>query len=183
MFSGEERRNQLLQILSKSEIPISGANLAKQLHVSRQIIVQDIALLRANGTEIFSANRGYLMPSAGRTASRILKVFHSDADTEAEMTLIIDLGGKIQDVFIYHKVYGVVRADMNIHSRKDIQKFLEKIASGNSSLLKNVTAGYHYHTILADDQETLDQIQDKLNEKGMLAKLQDYEPVDFGVKK
>ena len=179
---GEERRKQLLEILSNNHNhPVSGTALAKQLHVSRQIIVQDIALLRANGTEIFSASRGYMMlrpePSA---VSRILKVFHSDAETEDEMTLIIDLGGSIQDVFIYHRVYGVVRAGMGIRSRKDIHRFMDSIRCGTSSLLKNVTAGYHYHTILADDEETLDGIQARLAEKGMLAKLQDYEPVDFG---
>ncbi len=179
MTSGQARRNELLQILGKSKNPISGAALAKQLHVSRQVIVQDIALLRANGVDIFSASRGYLLPQERQTISRILKVFHSDAQTEDEMTLIVDLGGKIQDVFIYHKVYGVVRADMNIRSRKDIQSFMESIFSGKSSLLKNVTAGYHYHTIFAEDEETLDLIQSQLNKCGMLAKLQDYEPVNF----
>lgn len=179
MTSGEARRNQLLQILSKSKKPISGTTLAKHLHVSRQVIVQDIALLRANGTDILSASRGYLLPKTNQSASRVLKVYHSDAETADEMTLIVDLGGKIQDVFIYHKVYGVIRADMNIRSRKDIRTFMESILSGKSSLLKNVTAGYHYHTVLAEDEETLDLIQEQLRKKGMLAKLQDYEPVDF----
>lgn len=179
MTSGEARRNQLLQILSNSKNPISGTTLAKHLNVSRQIIVQDIALLRANGTDIFSASRGYILPQTTQNIGRVLKVFHSDADTEDEMTLVVDLGGKIQDVFIYHKVYGVIRADMNIRSRKDVQKFMETILSGKSSMLKNVTAGYHYHTIFAEDEETLDLIQEQLHKKGMLAKLQDYEPVNF----
>lgn len=178
-MSGEERRKQLLQVLADSECPIPGTALAKQFHVSRQVIVQDIALLRANGADIFSASRGYVLPHAEQEASRILKVFHSDAQTEDEMTTIVDMGGRIQDVFIYHKVYGVVRADMDIRSRKDVHGFLENILSGKSSLLKNVTAGYHYHTILADDEQVLDEIQEKLNEKGLLARLQDYEPVDF----
>lgn len=178
-MNGEERRKQLLQILSDSDQPVSGTKLAERLQVSRQVIVQDIALLRANGAEIFSANRGYLMIHAKHEVSRILKMIHSDEETEEEMTLIVDMGGKIQDVFIYHKVYGVVRADMNIRSRKDIQDFMYKIRSGKSSMLKNVTSGYHYHTIFAEDEETLDLIQEKLRERGMLASLQDYEPVDF----
>lgn len=178
---GNERRKRLLQILSNNQNhPVSGTALAKQLQVSRQIIVQDIALLRANGAEIFSASRGYMMLPSIQSASRILKVFHADEDTEEEMTLIVDLGGSIQDVFVYHKVYGVVRADMDIRSRKDIHIFMDSIHSGTSSLLKNITAGYHYHTILADNEETLDGIQVRMAEKGLLAKLQDYEPVDFG---
>lgn len=82
-------------------------------------------------------------------------------------------------MFVYHKVYGVLRADMNIKSRRDIKNYLEEISSGKSSLLKNVTSGYHYHTILADSEEILDAIQEELQQKGFLAKLQDYEPVDF----
>lgn len=76
-------------------------------------------------------------------------------------------------------VYGVVRADMNIRTRRDVKKFLEGLSTGNSSLLKNVTGGYHYHTIEAESEEILDDIQNELAEKGFLAKLQDYEPVDF----
>lgn len=178
-MTGEQRRKQLLQILTDNENPVSGTVLARQLHVSRQVIVQDIALLRANGTEIFSASRGYILVRTEPETSRILKMRHSDAETEEELNMIVDLGGKIRDVFIYHKAYGVVRADMNIRSRKDVREFMEKILSGKSSLLKNVTAGYHYHTILAEDEQTLDMIQDRLSERGMLAKLQDYEPVDF----
>lgn len=178
-MSGEQRRKQLLQLLSNSRTTISGAVLAKQLQVSRQVIVQDIALLRANGADILSANRGYMMLQAAHEASRVFKMLHSDAQTEEELTLVVDMGGKVKDVFIYHKVYGIVRADMKIRSRRDVEIFMEKIQSGKSSLLKNVTSGYHYHTIFADDEQTLDAIQEKLAQRGMLAHLQDDEPVDF----
>ena len=91
----------------------------------------------------------------------------------------MDLGGWIRDVFVYHKVYGVIRADMNIHSRRDIRTYMSEIAGGKSSLLKNVTSGYHDHTIVADDEQTLDLIQEELGRLGFLAKLKEYEPVDF----
>ena len=178
-MNGEQRRKQLMALLSDSSTPISGTVLARQMHVSRQVIVQDIALLRANGAEILSASRGYLMMQTEHPCSRVFKVLHSDEETEQELTMIVDLGGRIQDVFVYHKVYGVVRADMNIRSRKDIRTFMEDIISGNSSLLKNVTSGYHYHTVFADDEQSLDVIQESLQNRGFLARLQDYEPVDF----
>lgn len=92
-------------------------------------------------------------------ASRVFKVLHSDAQTEEELTLIVDMGGKVRDVFIYHKAYGVVRADMKIRSRKDVRDFMETIRSGKSSLLKNTTSGYHYHTVCAEDEQTLDAIK------------------------
>lgn len=177
-MSGEERRKIVLQTIAKSETPVSGQELAKQLEVSRQVIVQDIALLRANGIEIISTNRGYISKET-RVASRVFKVKHTDEQVEDELSLIVDFGGKVEDVFVYHKVYGVVRASMNVKSRKDVSEYMQKIASGKSSLLKNVTSGYHYHTVFADTEEILDIIQQELAKKGFLAKLQDYEPVDF----
>ncbi len=178
-MNGEQRRKQLLSLLAGSKTPIAGSVLARQLQVSRQVIVQDIALLRANGADILSASRGYLMLQAAKETSRVFKVLHSDAQTEEELTMIVDMGGKVRDVFIYHKVYGIVRADMRINSRKDVQDFMQRILSGKSWLLKNTTSGYHYHTIFAEDVQTLDEIQQALLQKGMLAPLQEDEPVDF----
>ncbi len=178
-MSGEQRRKKLLDILAGSKEPIAGMMLAKQFQVSRQVIVQDIALLRANGTDILSTSRGYLIMPTQQEASRVFKVLHSDDQTEEELTLVVDLGGKVRDVFIYHKVYGIVRADMKIRSRKDIQVFLDDIRSGKSRLLKNVTSGYHYHTVAAEDVQTLDAIQDELDKRGMLAQLQEDEPKEL----
>ena len=177
-MKGEERRKQLLNILSSSNNPVSGGTLAKELNVSRQIIVQDISLLRANGATIFSTNKGYLLQE-DRKYSRVFKVYHTDDQVEEELSTIVDAGGQIRDVFVYHKVYGVLKADMGIKSRRDIRAYMEEISTGKSSLLKNVTSGYHYHTIDAESEEILDAIQEELQQKGFLAKLQDYEPVDF----
>ena len=160
-MKGEERRKQLLNILSSSNNPISGGTLAKELNVSRQIIVQDISLLRANGATIFSTNKGYLLQE-DRKYSRVFKVYHTDDQVEEELSTIVDAGGQIRDVFVYHKVYGVLKADMGIKSRRDIRAYMEEISTGKSSLLKNVTSGYHYHTIDAESEEILDAIQDVL---------------------
>ena len=177
-MKGEERRKQLLNILSSSNNPISGGTLAKELNVSRQIIVQDISLLRANGATIFSTNKGYLLQE-DRKYSRVFKVYHTDDQVEEELSTIVDAGGQIRDVFVYHKVYGVLKAEMGIKSRRDVRSYMEEISTGKSSLLKNVPPGYHYHTIDAESEEILDAIQEELQQKGFLAKLQDYEPVDF----
>lgn len=177
-MKGEERRKQLLNILSSSNNPVSGGTLSKELNVSRQIIVQDISLLRANGATIFSTNKGYLLQE-DRKYSRVFKVYHTDDQVEEELSTIVDAGGQIRDVFVYHKVYGVLKADMGIKSRRYIRAYMEEISTGKSSLLKNVTSGYHYHTIDAESEEILDAIQEELQQKGFLAKLQDYEPVDF----
>lgn len=177
-MSGEERRGKIIQALKNSDKAVSATTLAKEFDVSRQVIVQDVALLRANGKNIFSTNRGYLIQE-DEEATRVFKVQHEDDEVEKELTTIVDLGGTVEDVFVYHKVYGVLRAEMNIKSRMDIRNYMEEIRSGKSSLLKNVTSGYHYHTVRAERVEILDMIQEELQKKGLLAKLQDYEPVDF----
>lgn len=177
-MSGEERRKEIIQTLSNSSEAIPGTTLAGQYAVSRQVIVQDIALLRASGADILSTNKGYVLQ--GKALSRrVFKVIHTDEQVEEELTLFVDLGGKVEDVFVYHKVYGILKAPMNIKSRMDIRNYMEELHSGKSSLLKNVTSGYHYHTVVAESEAILNMIQEELQKKGMLAPLRDYEPVNF----
>ena len=101
-MNGDERRKKIINILSSSKSPVAGVALAKELDVSRQVIVQDIALLRANGAAIFSTNRGYLI-QADKQYSRVLKVVHEDDEVEEELSTIVDAGGHVKDVFVYHK--------------------------------------------------------------------------------
>lgn len=177
-MNGKERRNKIIQMLSESKEPIPGKEWARIFGVSRQVIVQDIALLRAQDYEITSTNQGYMLLGE-KKISRVFKVIHSDTDVEEELNLIVDYGGKIEDVFVYHKIYGVVRADLNISSRNDVKEFLLALKSGKSTLLKNITSDYHYHTVSASSEKLLDLIQEHLQEKGFLAELRDYEPVNF----
>lgn len=177
-MKGEERRKQLLNILSASSGPVSGGRLSQELHVSRQVIVQDISALRAGGASIFSTNRGYLLQEE-KKHTRVFKVFHTTDQVEKELSLIIDAGGIVRNVFVYHKVYGILKADMNLKSRRDLSAYMEQLSSGVSSLLMNITSGYHYHTVEAESEEILDEIQEELRTQQFLARLQDYEPVDF----
>jgi transcriptional regulator of NAD metabolism len=177
--SGEARREAIVQAIRNSQKPVSGGNLAKQMQVSRQVIVQDIALLRANGLRIESTNRGYVMREE-KCVRRVFKVAHPDEAVEDELNLIVDYGGCVEDVFIAHKVYGVMRGILKVHSRLEVQNYMNEIRSGKSRLLKNVTSGFHYHTVTAESEEILDLIQEALKKKGFLAELQGYEPVKFG---
>lgn len=178
MMPGEQRRQKIIDILKNSDKPVSGTYLAKMLQVSRQVIVQDIALLRAKNYDISSTHRGYVLFNREECV-RIFKVRHSNDEVEKELNLIVDLGGYIEDVFVYHKVYNIVKANLNINSRRDIRNYIKELQSGHSTLLMNVTSGYHYHTVKAKSEEILDEIQDELNKAGFLAKLQEYEPVNF----
>lgn len=177
-MSGQERREEIIKIIKNSSKPVAGTDLAKELGVSRQVIVQDMALIRANGIEVMATNRGYVIQES-KGVSRVFKVIHTNEQVEDELNLFVDLGAKVEDVFVYHKVYGVIKATLNIKSRRDVKTYMDGISSGKSTNLLNLTSNYHYHTITAEDEQTMDLIQDELNKKGFLAKLQDYEPVDF----
>lgn len=174
-MKGEERREKILKRLASASGPVSAGSLASEYGVSRQIIVQDIARLRAQGIAVAALSRGYVLEKKPR-CEKVFKVIHSDDDSKKELNLIVELGGAIEDVFVYHKFYGIVSARMDIRTKKDVELYLENIASGKSGHLKNVTSGYHYHTVTAEDEKTLDEIEEKLWESGFLAKLQEYEP-------
>ena len=130
-MGGEERRELLLKKLSDTQA-ISGTDLASFLGVSRQVIVQDIALLRTSGRNIISTNKGYILEEKSRP-TRVFKLYHTPETCEEELNLIVDNGGRVEDIFIYHKVYNVVRAKMDVRSRKDVARFMEQIRTGRSA--------------------------------------------------
>ena len=157
MLTGTQRRQELLSRMRHSSTPLSGAALARDFGVSRQVIVQDVALLRAEGHDILSTNRGYLCQTSSG-ATRVVRVLHSDEDIAEELNTVVDFGGTVLDVFVVHTVYG-----------EQVQDFVSDIRRGRASPLKNLTSGYHCHTIRADSEETLDLIEAELARKGFLA--------------
>lgn len=177
-MNGQERREAIIGIIKHSDVPVAGTTLAKQLGVSRQVIVQDMALIRTGGIDIISTHRGYVIQEE-KSAKRVFKVIHTEEQVEEELNLFVDLGGKVEDVFVYHKIHGVIKVPLNIKSRMDVRTYLEEISTGKSTQLMKLTSNYHYHTIVTDDERILDMIQEELGKRGFLAKLQDYEPVDF----
>ena len=115
-MTGKERRDYILTELMENDTPISASNFAKRLQVSRQVIVNDVALLRANNHVIEATNKGYIIRHSAMV-ERVLKMQHTDADIENELNTIVDLGGYVKDIFVYHKAYHIVRAPLNIASR------------------------------------------------------------------
>lgn len=166
-MSGQERRQEILDMIQSAGAPVSGAALAKALKVSRQVIVQDIALLRAREIDILSTARGYLIQKTP-CAVRVFEVNHTDEQIPLELNTIVDQGGRVRDVYIQHQVYGKLKADLKIRSRRDVERFMEEIRSGASVPLKSLTSGVHSHTVEADTEEDLDLIGAKLQEIGVL---------------
>lgn len=170
MMTGIERREQIINCIKNSAAPVSGKALAQKYDVSRQVIVQDIALIRAAGHDILSTNRGYIL-NAPKVVSRVFKVHHTDEALEDELCSIVDMGGRVVNVMVNHHVYGHMEAMLNISSRRNVAEFISDIRSGKSSPLKNITSNYHYHRVEADDAKTLDMIEAALRRNGYLIEL------------
>lgn len=172
-MSSDERRLEIINILNKLDEPISGTELAKKLGVSRQVIVQDIAILRAGGEEIIATPQGYIILK-GVDESRIIKTIvckHSTYDEiEDELKTIVDMGGKILDVIVEHSVYGEIKGSLMISSRLDVEKFIKNLKNTNAEPLSSLTDGIHIHSIEIEDGETFKKIIEKLEEKSYLIK-------------
>lgn len=166
-MDGEIRRQRILEDIQKSGTPVSGTRLARNYEVSRQVIVQDIAVLRAAGNEIVSTCRGYICQES-RQARRTFRVVHTDEEIAEELNTIVDFGGTVEDVYVKHNVYGDLRAALGIRTRKQVLDFVERIKKGKSSPLKNITSGKHFHTVSAENEEILDAIEEELRKKQFL---------------
>lgn len=166
-MTGTERREGILGMIKESREPVSARKMAERFGVSRQVIVQDVALLRAAGYDVRSTSRGYVLEESA-VCSRVFPVSHTDEEIEDELCSIVDLGGRVRNVMVSHRVYGLMEAELDIRSRREVREFLENIRSGKSSPLKNITANDHYHRVEADSEQTLDLIEDALRKKRYL---------------
>ena len=163
-----ERRKKIVNLLLSETEAISGSALSERFGVSRQIIVQDISVLKGSGYEILSTHNGYIMQKSP-LKERVFKVFHTTDQTEDELNLFVDLGGTVVDVFVWHKVYGKMTAKLNIFSSLQVKQFIEGVRAGTSTELMNITGGYHYHTIRAESEEVLNTIEKHLVKKNYIA--------------
>lgn len=166
---GQVRREKIIEILKENLDPVSGSELSKILGVSRQVIVQDIALLRAVNKNILSTTKGYVLYyQEDKKVNRCFLVQHSTEAIEDELCTIIDNGGKVLDVIVMHDIYGEITTDLILKTRQDVYDFVEKVKSQKVVPLKELTNGVHLHTVEADSEEILDRIENKLNEKKYL---------------
>lgn len=164
-MKAEERRRAIIKQLADSPCAVSGGALAEKLGASRQIIVQDISVLKASGYDILSTHSGYIL-KGGNLKERVFKLRHTSEQTFDELSAIIQYGGTVADVFVWHKAYGKVTVQLNISTPKDVEDFMYAIKTGKSSELMHITDGYHYHTVRAETEDILDNIANILEKKG-----------------
>lgn len=168
-MSGEKRREKLLDILKTADTPVSGTKLAKQLNVSRQVVVQDIALLRAIDKNILATNKGYIIYEfLGTGYKETVAVKHNDEQIQDELYSIVDLGGRVLDVVVEHEIYGQIAVDLVIKTRKDVDDFVRSCNENHTKPLKELTDGVHYHTIETDNEGEMKSILEILKIKEYL---------------
>jgi hypothetical protein len=168
-MKGKERRDRIIQELKVATSPLSGTALAKKMGVSRQVIVQDMALLRVANKNIISTTRGYLLYEEDKnTLKRVFQVLHGSDGIRDELYAIVDNGGQLLDVTIYHEVYGMITVDLIIQNRRQADEFLKKLEEAHSLPLLKLTNGSHLHTVEAYEEETFERIEEELKKMGIL---------------
>lgn len=165
-----DRKEKIIEEIKKSDKPISASTLAKKLGVSRQIIVGDVALIRASGTNIIATPRGYILDSKQQNQTYTIAVNHSQEQMADELYTIVDLGGCAIDVIVDHPVYGQLTGKLHLSSRYDIDQFIKKVNNNQAKPLSQLTDGLHLHTIQCPNEDTYQRIVSALDEKGYLFK-------------
>lgn len=169
---GEERRNLILEWLKESDKPLTGSYIAEKVNVSRQVISQDITLLKARHEPIIATSQGYIYIKEQQNSrpSRMIVSTHNQEQTMDELYLIVDCGVTVKDVKVEHSLYGKLSASIGVSNRSDVDQFYEKVKATKAPLLLQLTGGPHIHTLEADSEEQLDQAVQKLTDAGFIVK-------------
>lgn len=162
------RRQAILDRLRTADRPVSASALAAGLNVSRQIIVGDIALLRAGGAEISATPRGYVLPRATDGITRTIACRHTLAQTGQELDILVDNGCTVLDVIVEHPVYGQLTGQLQISSRYDVEQFLARIRDSDAAPLSMLTGGLHLHTLCCPNEDAYTRACAALKAAGLL---------------
>jgi len=169
--AAEARRLRILHWMRSHDAPILGDDLAKHFRVSRQCLVQDMAILRASGEQILATLRGYHLPRGTNHLHRaILACRHEPERTGEELQILVDHGVKVLDVIVEHPLYGELRGSLMLESRTDVQDFLRQVIARKATLLSSLTRGVHLHTVEASRAEMIARAKAVLRARGFLLK-------------
>lgn len=168
--NGEERRKYILKCLKESEEPLTGQIIAEKTNVSRQVIVQDISLLKAKNEPIIATSQGYVYLNNKQSNSfkRIIASSHSPQETKDELMIIVDHGVLVRNVIIEHPIYGELTASLLLKNRRDVNQFINSMEERSASYLSDLTNGIHLHTLEAESNEQLDEACKALEKAGYL---------------
>lgn len=164
----EQRREAILQVLREAEGPVSATALARRFSVSRQIIVGDIALLRAAGADISATPRGYVILRDQGGLTRTVACQHDADGMEQELNAMVDQGCTVLDVIVEHPIYGQLTGPLQISNRHDVQQFIHRCQAAEALPLSRLTDGIHLHTLSCPDEASLERVRENLRKLGIL---------------
>lgn len=167
-MNAESRRREILQILTDSNNPVSAGALAKRFGVSRQVIVGDVALLRAGGSAIIATPRGYLLQNTRRGITHQIACIHRPDEMRAELDAIVDRGCEVTDVIVEHPVYGQIVGMLQLATREDVDQFIKRCSAARP--LSCLTGGLHLHTITCPSEAAYESVKTELDRLGFLLK-------------
>lgn len=167
---GEERRNELLALLKNATQPLTGTDLAKHTNVSRQVIVNDMNLLKARNEPIVSTSQGYIYMHNMQQArfERKIVCMHSAEQAKEELFVLVDCGVTVESVIVEHPVYGELTASIRVSNRLEVEHFIKRVQETNAQFLSALTDGTHLHVISATAEENLNLAEAKLRALGIL---------------
>lgn len=167
-MDANQRRAAVAECLAKAGQPVSATALARQFSVSRQIIVGDIALLRAGGMEVQATPRGYVLPRTYQGLECRVACLHGEENLARELEIIVDNGCTVVDVVVEHPIYGQLTGPLHLASRYDVKQFVETLSVQDARPLSLLTDGVHLHTIQCPDQAAYQRVVEQLKEAGIL---------------
>ena len=144
-MDGNKRRQAIIDILKNSLQPVSGTYLAKTLQVSRQVIVQDIALLRAGDYDIYSTHKGYVL-NTQKVCKRIFKVHHDDNEVENMLKCISEVFGACNFVAQIPWRKRTAKSDVPFGISQDYEYILCFAKSSNFEARKDGKERKYYET-------------------------------------
>ena len=166
-MTAEQRRQEILTLLEQTDTPLSAAALAHRFSVSRQIVVGDVALLRAQGREIVATARGYVIPAPAGLVRQVA-CRHTAAQTREELDAMVDCGCTVIDVVVEHPVYGQLTGVLRLRSRYDVAEFVRRVEEHGARPLSALTGGIHLHTVRCPDEKTFRRVRKSLEAENFL---------------
>ena len=170
----DTRRQRIIEMLKKRGEPITGAELSKNFQVSRQVIVQDIALIRAQGYPVLATPSGYVIPAEKENTLQLKSILCKHGgyeEMEQELTIMVDMGMKVIDVIVQHPLYGKIQRSLNIGSRMDVEDFMRNLRKDKAEPLSSLTGGEHIHTLEVPNERAFHRMIEELKEKGFYVKV------------
>lgn len=167
-MDAKTRRNSIIKKLIESKAAVKGIKLAEMAGVTRQVIVKDVALLRAEGNNIIATPEGYIIVNEGSRVKSIVAVNHDSTRIGEELECVVKYGGIIEDVIVEHPIYGEIRGTLMIKNMNDLDKFMKKNEELEAKPLSNLTSGIHLHTISTYNKEDMEHIKEELGNRGFV---------------